>query len=268
MYSVTLIFQVSALDGIKQANPESIWWISGVDVVKGLFESTKGVWSGDVDLNDGQLERKFKEMHDRLLFVKDLGLSSRSGSVILMKDLEVLLEYSKEDSKFILHGRNLKNTKTKALFLNEYFVIVELQIVNQSYENKLKSGGAANNTMFALCWDIHELTQLKDNLQEVRVEIASTLEIISVENSSVNLPKRLGVIREKFAKIIKGVTRFRRVPATHMFVIMLSCELRDHKPYAIPIQCLPCVALKECDIRRIITNVLKEMTVREMKVRG
>ncbi len=85
------------------------------------------MWSGDVDLNDGQLERKFKEMHDRLLFVKYLGLSSRSRSVILTKDLEVILEYSKEDSKFILHGRNLKNTKTKTLFLNKYFVIVELR---------------------------------------------------------------------------------------------------------------------------------------------
>ncbi len=71
-----------------------------------------------------------------------------------------------------------------------------------------------------------ELTQLKDNLQEVRVEIASTLEILSDENSSANLPKRFGVIREKFAKIIKGVTRFRRVPATHTYYVCYYVKLR------------------------------------------
>ena len=37
---------------MKETNPDACWWIKGdgVDVVKGLFESTKGIWSGDVDL--------------------------------------------------------------------------------------------------------------------------------------------------------------------------------------------------------------------------
>ena len=32
----------------------------GVDIVKGPFESTKRLWSGDVDLDDAALDKKFR----------------------------------------------------------------------------------------------------------------------------------------------------------------------------------------------------------------
>ena len=119
--------------------------------------------------------------------------------------------------------------------------------------------------MFALCWDIDELNRLKVDLQAVRVEIGALLEVMSnptAELENVNIPIKVGAIRDKLEKTIGGVTRFKRIPATHIFV---SCELRDHKPYAIPIQCLPCKALKEGEIRQIINNVL---TARRMDVTG
>ena len=53
-----------------------------------------------------------------------------------------------------------------------------------------------------------------------------------------------------------------------MFVVLISSELRDKKPYALPIQCLPYAGLKENDMRRIVTNIVKEMVGRGMKVRG
>ena len=123
--------------------------------------------------------------------------------------------------------------------------------------------------VFALCWDTDELSRLRDDLQEVRVGIGSVLELLfnpNVELESINIPRKVGAIRKNLVKIIKCITWFKRIPATHIFVIMLSCELRDHKPYAIPIQCLPCKALKEGDIRRIISKVLKEMTTRKINV--
>ena len=91
---------------MKETNPDAFWWIKGdgVDVVKGLFESTKGIWSGDVDLSDRALQQKIREICDRLSFVKGLGFSSRRSITVLKDDLKVLLENSKEDSKFILEG--------------------------------------------------------------------------------------------------------------------------------------------------------------------
>lgn len=101
-----LLPQVCILDKVKEANPDAAWWIKGdgVDVVKGLFESKRGDWSGDVDLSDGKLQQMVRGMCTRQKFVKGLGLSSRHCTSTLKKDLEVLLDQSKEDSKFILEG--------------------------------------------------------------------------------------------------------------------------------------------------------------------
>ena len=57
--------------------------------------------------------------------------------------------------------------------------------------------------------------------------------------------------------MIKGVYRFRRVPASHVFVLMISSELRNKKPYAVPIQCLPYAGLKEVDMRRMVNLVVQ-----------
>ena len=57
------------------------WWIKadGCDLVKGLFESTKGEWSGDVDLNSGNVLR---------LFIQNVGLGS---NVEMKRDLETIV---------------------------------------------------------------------------------------------------------------------------------------------------------------------------------
>ena len=49
---------------------------------------------------------------------------------------------------------------------------------------------------------------------------------------------------------------------------MISSDLRNCKPYALPIQCLPCAGLKEVDIRRMVSHIAKEMTAQHMSVAG
>ena len=43
------------LEKLVSINPTARWWIKGdgTDVIKGLWQSVTGEWSGDVDLNDG-----------------------------------------------------------------------------------------------------------------------------------------------------------------------------------------------------------------------
>ena len=67
---------------------------------------------------------------------------------------------------------------------------------------------------------------------------------------------------------MKGVFRFKRTPATHIFVLIISSELRDKKPYAVPIQFFPYAGLKEVDMRRIVTQLVKEMVRNGMQVAG
>ena len=41
------------------------------------------------------------------------------------------------------------------------------------------------------------------------------------------------------------ITHFKRIPATHIFVLMISSDTRDKKPYALPVQWFPYAGLKK-----------------------
>ena len=47
-----------------------------------------------------------------------------------------------------------------------------------------------------------------------------------------------------------------------------SSEVRSKKPYALPVQCIPCAGLKESDLHRIVNELLREMVAHKMKVAG
>ena len=68
--------------------------------------------------------------------------------------------------------------------------------------------------------------------------------------------------------MIKRTTRFRRKPTTHIFVFMISSEVRNKKPYALSVQCIPCAGFKGSDLRQIVNNLLREMVAHKMKVAG
>lgn len=73
----------------------------------GISESTKGIWSGDVDLNDGVLQAKYKEYVDRLSFMKSIGLSDRETKQQLMEDMGMCVEQISTDIAFIAKGKNV-----------------------------------------------------------------------------------------------------------------------------------------------------------------
>ena len=56
-------------------HPESWWWVKadGCDIVRGLKESVKMEWSGDVELNDGKVAMLHAEYKSRLRFLQDVG---------------------------------------------------------------------------------------------------------------------------------------------------------------------------------------------------
>lgn len=83
-----------------------------------------------------------------------------------------------------------------------------------------------------------------------------------------NLARKLGSIRAQMRDVVKGLYHFKHTPATHVFVFMISSALRDKKPYALPVQCLPYAGLKESDMRRMVSALAQEMHNQGMKVAG
>ena len=125
--------------------------------------------------------------------------------------------------------------------------------------------------MFSLAWDIQELQRLNDKGGGLKIELSSTLEIVGFPQAmqqQCNLSRKLGSLRTNLTEFIKGIYKFKRVPATHAFVFMISSALRNKKPYALPIQYVPYTSLKEIDMRRMINTIVQETVSLGMKVAG
>ena len=125
--------------------------------------------------------------------------------------------------------------------------------------------------MLALIWDIDELKRLNDEGRNLHTEVSAVLDIASMSDVACqeqNLPQKLTSIRTRLCGFVKGLYRFKRTPASHMFVMMISSELCDTKPYALPVQCLPYAGLKERDMRHMVTRIVKEMVTIGMAVAG
>ena len=93
--------ETHALDEAVKHQVNSWWWIKAddCDLVPGLAESTRGVWSGDVDHNDGNLTKLYQKYKDRLLSIENLHLSNPD----LYNQLEKQFLLLKSDLEF-LHG--------------------------------------------------------------------------------------------------------------------------------------------------------------------
>ena len=68
--------------------------------MKGVFKSVAGVWSGDIDLNDGALQTLTEELQSRLSFIQGVGLTKRCHPTCIFEDLSQLQKLLNDDAQF------------------------------------------------------------------------------------------------------------------------------------------------------------------------
>lgn len=78
------------LQEAAKAHPTEWWWLKadGCDVVAGLKESVEHQWSGDVDLNDGKLEKLHSQYMSRRNFIDGLNVGEKRERLALLNDLQ------------------------------------------------------------------------------------------------------------------------------------------------------------------------------------
>lgn len=73
-----LLFQlkVEALVHAAHKSSDARWWLKAdsCDLTAGLFESVRGKWSGDVDINDGKVAELYQLYQSHQKFCESLGL--------------------------------------------------------------------------------------------------------------------------------------------------------------------------------------------------
>ncbi|XP_065905627.1 uncharacterized protein [Dysidea avara] len=247
-FTIGTNIQTMVLEKVAKINPGVHWWLKGdgTDIVKGLWQSTSGEWSGDVDLNDGKLQQEYNRYKLRMEAIDSVGL--HKSLVETKSDLSHELDVIKNELKFVSQ---------------------ELQTANTAYEEKLKDGSRTDQTMFNLSWDVEELKWIFSEGRGICGDIHACIEHCTADLFQLhNVPNKLTSIRSRLLQFVKRVEHFKRVPASHVFVLMISAEQRNRKPYAVPVQCVPYAGLKEKDIRNLVSALCRQMIQYGMKVSG
>lgn len=149
--------------------------------------------------------------------------------------------------------------------------ITALANAQHAFSEKTTQGNSPPKTLFELGWKVEELNTLVSDCRQLVVEaktLVDKFEDASVDHVISNTALQLSKLRKNLTTFVRGISRQRRTPATHIFILMISCEQRNCKPYAIPIQCIPYHTIDEKRMRRLISNVLEKMKDRGMKIAG
>ena len=241
----------------------------GCDLLSGLSESTRGIWSGDVDLNDGKLQDQYRKYSDRLSFIKKIGSGDHETKEALVEDMGLCTEEISDDITYIAKGVNVKSRFVKYFY--SFFTYLELRQRNNEYCRKLEGRNASEKVLMNLAWDLKQLEELDAEGRKLKVTCQTIKEKVGdnlFDWVQSNMAGQLTSLRKELESYVRRVSRFRRTPATHILVVMISPQGRNRKPYAIPVQCIPYVGLRDLQLRSIIDKIIDQMTTRGMKVAG
>jgi len=90
--------------------------------------------------------------------------------------------------------------------------------------------------MFSLSWDIEELKNIGREFHKLCSDLRECVNTCTHELfHESNVPRKLAQIRQRMCEVMKRIVHFKREPATHIFVLMVSSDARDKKPYALPV---------------------------------
>ncbi len=218
----------------KHSNENGRWWIKAdaCDVQDGLRESLSGIWAGDEDLGDGSLQELFKEYGERCTLVRGIGSSASDDNV-----KKISLQLS-NDIQFLSDG--LKSAK-------------------EAYGKVVESSGSSEKSKMELAWNVIGFEELIKKLANLEGRVNG---IICGDDVKI-LPFKLELLN-----YMKELYTKKRVAATHILVFMIADELRNRKPYAVPVRFMPYKSLSDGKLRQLELELEAAMRENDMTVVG
>ena len=226
-------------------------------------------WSGDVDLNDGTLQKTYQDYRQRLQMISSISAANTSHARMVLQTLALQLN----DSCMYLKECELISYIFRKAIRYQACILIHIALAKQTLAlEKLKEKDTSSNSKHfnELKWDINDIQHL---LQECSWVIHQVDELDalcstkSVENSHL-VAAALSTFKSRVEDLVHGITRKQREPASHAMVFMISPENRVKKPYALPVQLLPYRGLKDSQLRELANKLKTEMKHRNMEVVG
>jgi hypothetical protein len=234
---------MEALNQAKKRHLNGRWWIKadGCDVRKGLRESLRSVWAGDEDVGNGAVKAiydKYQKRRTRVNLLLTGSSASATSFCTTMKQIEIDL---RKDLDILVPGK--ENAKL-------------------NYE---KSVGRhiSETSLMELAWDsigFEELCKQCQCLVEEVTSIIDTARCISL--------KGMHSLKTRLLQYLKDLYSKKRKAATHLLVFMVADELRNTKPYAIPVRFIPYHSITDAKVRDLEDELERAMTSIGMTVVG
>ena len=143
-----------------------------------------------------------------------------------------------------------------------------LENAHKIYSEKLDVGKCQSNAVFAAGWTVEELNHLISDHQLITANINAFVGSLEDDKSDADLARTLSKIQEQLTAFVRSLYRHKQQPASNVYVFMISSELRQSKPYALPVQLLPYKSLDVKTMRGLVCEMVKAMRSKGMKVVG
>ena len=214
----------------------------------GLRESMRNEWSGDIDLGNGDLQQRHGEYVKYLQFVRGIGVNQRKAYAVIKSDLEEQLRNMRDEKEFLTAGL----TKAK-----------------DCYESKRKLLNISEDSLFALAWDVEDYSKL---IEKNTTVLDGINDILARINGPVqgrgNIQADVSMMKKELEPYIKGVTTKKREAASHLLLFMISDELRNFKPYAVPVRVIKYKSITDAMLREFKEELRKAMKECDMTTVG
>jgi hypothetical protein len=195
----------------------------------------RGCWEGDVDLNDGSLRLLREEYQGRCSEVRKIC----KGQQLNLTDVQKLKKNVENDVDFLKNGDNEAS-----------------DVYNKAVEGKR----CGENKLMELAWNATGFQELLKTARKLIMELEGVLDGGAIKDLAKLMSCLLQYNKDLFSK--------KRVAANYLLVFMISDELRNRKPYAVPVQFIPYKSLSDSKLRDLQVKVEKSMKDEGMTVVG
>lgn len=231
------------MEALKVLPKEVEYWVKldGTDIKPAVQESVKGVWNGDVDLQDGTL-CKLRQQYEERRSALQLPKNEEAWQGLVASHLAALAE----DVLFLKAGHKAACSTYSKSF-------------ERASEEKAKE----------LAWQCVEYAHLLQTAQSLEASLQEVCDCVTVKPPNIKAAKfYFQRVKADIEDFLIKIFKKKRCAATHILVILVSSEKRDRKPYALPVQYLPYYSLRDQYLRDIVRSLKEEMVRQGLKVVG
>ena len=134
---------------------------------------------------------------------------------------------------------------------------------NESYNEILDKGNATEKKKMESAWNAVEFSELLKKAIGLITDLGTFIEM-QKNGATFDMAK----LKLNVMKYHKDVMLKKRVAAKYLMVFMIADELRNKKPYAIPVQFLPYKSITDSKLLELVYKLQDEMEKIGMTVVG